>query len=140
MPRKRTPGNHLIQGKHAMKNLNPSIALIKIPVTNFTRATAWYRDILGLEEEFAVEEYGWAQYKTGDIPLCLYVVGMGGGNGKPGNETNFHLAIDDAAKALTLLKQRDSTINSQLISSDDGGKFFMLTDPDGHTFKVVQQT
>jgi predicted enzyme related to lactoylglutathione lyase len=123
-----------------MKDLHPAVALIKIPVTSFPKSCAFYRDILGLEEEFAVEEYGWAQFKAGGIPLCLYVVGMGGGEGKPGNETNFHLAVDDIAKALALLKSRDPSITAKLHDSDDGGKFFTLTDPDQNSFKITQRT
>ena len=123
-----------------MKSLNPTINLIKIPVTNFPRARAFYRDILGLEEEFAVDEYGWAQYKTEPIPLCLYAVGMGGGEGKPGNETNFHLAVDDAKQAYELLKSRGATLPTDLVTSDDGGSFFIVADPDNNTFKITQRT
>jgi predicted enzyme related to lactoylglutathione lyase len=123
-----------------MNNLHPALNLLKIPVTDFKRACAFYRDILGLEEEFAVEEYGWAQYKLGEIPLCLYVAGMGGGDGKPGNELNFHLAVDDAPKALAALKSKNARIIGDIVASDDGGKFFILADPDNNTFKIVQRT
>jgi predicted enzyme related to lactoylglutathione lyase len=92
-----------------MTDLDLTLNLLKIPVIDFKRACAFYRDILGLEEDFAVEEYGWAQYQLGDVPLCLYVVGMGGGDGKPGNELNFHLAVDDAPKALAALKSKTPT-------------------------------
>ena len=122
-----------------MKDLNPSVHLIKIPVTSFERARTFYRDVLELEEEFAVEQYGWAQYKTGNLPLCLYVVGMGGGEGKPGGETNFHLAVDDAKRAYATLQKRGARLPCELVASDDGGSFFMVADPDGNTFKIVQR-
>ena len=122
-----------------MKNFNPSVQLIKIPITDFDRARTFYRDVLGLEEEFAVEQYGWAQYKAGGIPLCLYVVGKGGGEGKPGGETNFHLAVDDAKSAFATLQKRGAQLPCELVSSDDGGSFFMVADPDGNSFKIVQR-
>ncbi len=122
-----------------MKSLNPAIQLIKIPVTDFARARAFYRDTLGLEEEFAVEAYGWAQYKTGSLPLCIYAVGMGGGDGKPGGETNFHLTVDDAKKAYAILQQRGAKLPCELLSSNDGCSFFMVADPDGNTFKIMQR-
>jgi AraC-like DNA-binding protein/predicted enzyme related to lactoylglutathione lyase len=122
-----------------MKDLHPTVNLIKIPVTDFGRARGFYRDLLGLEEEFAVDEYGWAQYKAGEIPICLYVVGKGGGDGKPGNELNFHVAVDDAKAAFGEVRAKGAQIVCELTSSDDGGAFFMVADPDGNRFKVVQR-
>jgi catechol 2,3-dioxygenase-like lactoylglutathione lyase family enzyme len=92
-----------------MKNLQPEVNLIKIPITDFARGRAFYRNMLGLEEEFAVDDYGWAQYRAGALPLCLYAVGKGGGDGKPGNELNFHLAVSDLAAAFKLLESRGAT-------------------------------
>jgi predicted enzyme related to lactoylglutathione lyase len=63
---------------------------------------------------------------------------MGGGEGKAGNELNLHLAVDDAAKAVELIRSRGGK-TSELVASDDGGKFFMVTDPDGNSFKIVQR-
>jgi AraC-like DNA-binding protein/predicted enzyme related to lactoylglutathione lyase len=124
----------------SMKDLKPVVALVKIPVTDFVRACAYYRDVLGLVEEFAVEQYGWAQYNTGDVPLCLYQVGKGGGDGKPGVETGLHLAVDDAKKAYAILKERGATLPTELVASDDGGTFFLVADPDGNTIKVMQKS
>lgn len=116
----------------------PTIGLVKIPVTDFEAATAYYRETIGLEEEFAVEAYGWAQYKTGNLPLCLYVVGMGGGDGTPGHEVGFHLKVDDAQTFYDAIKTRGGQFASEIVESNDGGKFFLLQDPDGNTFKVIQ--
>ena len=123
-----------------MKNLHPAINLVKIPVTDFAKARAFYADLPGLEEEFAVAEYGWAQYKAGEIPICLYVVGMGGGEGKPGSELNFHLAVDNAKQAYAKISVTGAKIPCQLTTSDDGGSFFIVADPDGNRLKIVQRT
>jgi predicted enzyme related to lactoylglutathione lyase len=123
-----------------MKNLNPTVNLIKIPVTDFTRARSFYRDVLGLEEEFAVDEYGWAQYAAGDLPICLYAVGMGGGDGKPGNELNFHLAVDNAKQAFADIGNRGGKFTCDLTTDDEGGAFFIVADPDGNRLKIVQRT
>ena len=42
--------------ENKMKSLNPNVNLIKIPVTDFKRAQTFYRDVLGLEEEFTPDE------------------------------------------------------------------------------------
>ncbi|MEM7331362.1 MAG: VOC family protein [Chloroflexota bacterium] len=117
---------------------NFTVGLIKIPVTNFEAATHYYREVIGLEEEFAVEAYGWAQYKTSNLPLCLYVVGKGGGDGKPGEEVGFHLKVDDLDWMYSEISARGGLFASEIVASADGGKFVVLRDPDGNTFKVTQ--
>ena len=114
------------------------IGLVKIPVTDFKVATDYYRDVIGLEEEFAVEAYGWAQYKTSNLPLCLYVTGKGGGDGVPGGEIGFHLTVDQIEAFYAAVKERGGRFGSEIVKSDDGGMFFVLSDPDGNSFKVVQ--
>ena len=114
------------------------IGLVKIPVTDFKSATAYYREVIGLEEEFAVEAYGWAQYKTGNLPLCLYVTGQGGGDGTPGEEIGFHLQVDQIESFYVTIKERGGRVGSEIVTSSDGGMFFMLCDLDNNRFKVVQ--
>ena len=114
------------------------IGLVKIPVTDFLEATHYYREVIGLEEEFAVPAYGWAQYKTDNLPLCLYEVGKGGGEGTPGHEVGFHLAVANIETFYADMKSRGGQFASDIVSSADGGMFFVLKDPDGNTFKVTQ--
>ena len=117
---------------------NFTVGLVKIPVTDFEKSTHFYREIVGLEEEFAVPAYGWAQYKTSNLPLCLYVVGQGGGDGKPGEEVGFHLKVDNIESVYEQLKRQGGHFASEIVNSADGGRFFILCDPDDNTFKVVQ--
>ncbi len=122
-----------------MHEQHMAIGLVKIPVTDFARATTWYRDTIGLEENFAVEEYGWAQYATDNLPLCLYEVGKGGGDGQPGGDTGFHLVVADAAALAEALGARGAEIVDGPVTADDGGIFFVVADPDGNRIKVVQR-
>ena len=121
-----------------MNEQSPGIALVKIPVSDFAASTLFYREVLGLPEEFAVAEYGWAQYRTGGVPLCLYQEGMGGGNGSPGGDTGIHLAVAHIEDYFTAVSDGGATIASELVGSDDGGKFFEVADPDGNTLKICQ--
>ena len=66
-----------------------TVGFVRVPVSDFGRACAFYRDTLGLHEDFAVTDYGWAQYGTDTVPICLYQAGMGGGEGEPGGETGL---------------------------------------------------
>lgn len=111
-----------------------AVGFVKIPVANFTRARAFYRDTLGLKEEFAVEDFGWAQYSTASVPICLYVEGMGGGAGKPGVDTGVQLRVKNAKAAFEHLKEYASNHGE----GEDGTVTFMLTDPDGNTIQIAQ--
>ena len=121
-----------------MQYLDCSVSIVTVPVSNFKRSTKYYREVLGLEEEFAVDAYGWAQYKTANVPLCLYVTGQGGGDGKPGGDTGIHLKVHNIKSVYEALKRRGASLGSEIVSSDDGGHLFTLLDPDGNRIKVMQ--
>lgn len=116
-----------------------TVGLVKIPVTDLAKAAAFYRESLGLKEEFAVVEYGWAQYETGAVPLCLYVPGKGGGNGVPGHCDSVHLVVENAAAFHDEVAKRCKSPVGAVMKSDDGGVFFEIRDPDGNTIKVMQR-
>ena len=116
------------------------IKLVKIPVADFARATHFYREVLGLNEQFAVEAYGWAQYELPGLPLCLYVPGMGGGQGQPGGEVGFHLEVSHIEQFRDGYLARGGQIHTDIVASDDGGQFLIISDPDGNLLKVVQAT
>ena len=113
------------------------VQLVKIPVADLATASAFYRDTLGLEEQFAVEEFGWAQYGTGGAPLCLYVAGKGGGAGTPGGETGVHLGVTDVAAVHAAIVARGGAPES-IEEGADGSRFFEISDPDGNLLKVME--
>ncbi len=115
-----------------------SLQFVKVPVTDFAAARVFYRDVLGLPEAFAVEAYGWAQYDLGPIPLCLYVAGMGGGEGTPGGEAGFHLQHPDLNAVVKAVTEAGHPPASDIDEGDDGCRGVTLRDPDGNTFKVLQ--
>ena len=111
-----------------------TVGFVKIPVSDFGRACSFYRDTLGLEEEFAAEAYGWAQYATGSVPICLYQEAMGGGSGTPGIDTGIQLRVADARSAYEHLRDHASDFGE----GDDGSVGFTLRDPDGNTIQITQ--
>jgi predicted enzyme related to lactoylglutathione lyase len=123
----------------AMKNHDVAIGLVKIPVADFNRATTYYRQTLGLVEEFAVEEYGWAQYSVGGAPLCLYVTGQGGGTGEPGGDCGIHLVVEDAGALHVALSARGADLLGDLSEGDDGTVSFDVRDPDANVIRVMQR-
>ncbi|MCA9915412.1 MAG: VOC family protein [Anaerolineae bacterium] len=116
---------------------NITVQMVKIPVSDIDKAVPFYRDTLGLTEEFIVPEYGWAQFKAADVPLALYVPGMGGGNGKAGEADCLHLAITDADAFRVQLVAGGIEPDGCYHQGNDGSAYFEVQDPDGNTFKVM---
>ena len=42
----------------------PENMVISVSVTDYDRALAWYRDLLGFELDYELKEYGWCELKT----------------------------------------------------------------------------
>jgi AraC-like DNA-binding protein/catechol 2,3-dioxygenase-like lactoylglutathione lyase family enzyme len=130
-----------------MKTLGVTLGHIKVPVTDLARSAAFYRDVLGLEEDFAVEQYGWAQYGAGDAAICLSVVGrskfptddavLGGPTARPGIDTGIQLRVTDARAAHAAIVQRGGKVG-ELHAGDDGSVGFGVADPDGNKLHVAQ--
>ncbi len=100
-------------------------------------STTFYRAVLGLSEDFAVEQYGCAQYDAGTASICLYVVGLGGGDAKPGIDTGIQLRVTDAKAAYSLIGNRGGKLGD-LNSGDDGTVGFDVFDPDGNKLSIAQ--
>jgi catechol 2,3-dioxygenase-like lactoylglutathione lyase family enzyme len=114
-----------------------AVGFVKVPVSDIMKAAVFYRDVLGLNEDFVVEEYGWGQFSTGSIPICLYVTGMGGGTREPGGETGIQLRVADVRAAHAKLAAADA-VEGELIVGDDGTANFLARDPDGNLIQVAQ--
>ena len=114
-----------------------AVQIVKIPVSDIEKALVFYRDTLGLEEEFTAPEYGWAQLRSGNLPLALYVPGMGGGNSKAGETDCLHFAISDAEGFRSQLAKANIDPDRHQYSGNDGTSYFELEDPDGNICKVM---
>lgn len=120
-----------------MTTLEFKLNLIKIPVSDVATAVTFYRDVLGLPEEFSAPQYGWAQFRLGDVPFCLYQTGMGGGQGTPGACDSVHLTVDDIDAAYEILRARGAAVPEGIQRGNDGTAFFDLADPDGNIIKII---
>ena len=114
-----------------------AVNMVKIPVTDIEKAVPFYRDVLGLTEEFIVAEYGWAQFNAGEFPIALYVAGKGGGNGVAGQTDSLHFSTDDDEGLRAQLAAADINPDEHRHTGADGAVFYELQDPDGNTFKIM---
>ncbi len=113
------------------------VCLIKIPVSSIATAQPFYRDVLGLTEEFAVAEYGWAQYKAGEMSIALYVPGMGGGTAAAGSSDHLHFSVSSFDAIAQRLADSGLDVEAALHHGNDGSQFYEITDPDGNRFKIM---
>ena len=120
-----------------MKTQSVQLSLVKIPVSNIDTAVPYYRDVLGLEEQFFVPDYGWAQFLVGDFPIALYEPGEGGG-GSSGQCDSIHFSVADIEATHHLLLTRNADIPRGVEIAADGMLFFELYDIDGNVIKVLQ--
>lgn len=116
------------------------VQLVKIPVSDIENALPFYRDILNLEEEFVATEYGWAQFKTSNISIALYVPGMGGGSGRAGASDALHLSISNASNLEKRLTDSGISTIDVFHQGNDGTQFYELKDPDGNLLKIFVTT
>ncbi len=121
-----------------MQDVDFTVKMVKIPVSDIDRAIVYYRDVLGLQEEFSVPQYGWSQFAVGNLPLCLYVPGMGGGRGVAGNCDSIHLSTTALGSTYKELSARGAIMPDGLHTGDDGTKFVDVHDPDGNIIKIAQ--
>ncbi len=113
------------------------VKMVKIPVSDIEKAVPFYRDVLGLQEDFVVAEYGWAQFSAGNLPVALYVPGMGGGDGEAGKADCLHFSTSDEAGMRDQLTKAGVDPETHLHRGNDDTAFFELQDPDGNQFKIV---
>ncbi len=129
------------QSPKAVKPMSDSsyqLSLLKIPVSDIAKSAAFYSDALKFKPEFVAEQYGWAQFDAGGLPLALYKPGMGGGDGHVGGSTGFHLALLPAqfdTLAADLLK-RGVLVDNRIQRGDDGTTYVQVRDPDGNVLNV----
>lgn len=70
-----------------------------INVSDFKRAVDWYREKLGFEPEYLMEEMGWGELKTNTPGLTIGLGSMGQPGGSGGATLTFAVTDIDAARA-----------------------------------------
>ena len=124
-----------------MNKYNYKLGLLKIPVREIEKSTAFYKERLGCEISFQAPEYGWAQLKAGDLELALYVPRKGGGQRTIGGNIDFHLVLDadDFDKLAPALKDAGLLVEDMIHTGNDGSTFIDLRDPDENVIKIFRK-
>lgn len=119
-------------------SIEVAVHLVKIPVSNIQESVNFYRNVIGLEEEFVFADYGWAQLKASNLSIALYVAGMGGGTGKAGEMDSLHLSVSSFDGLNSRLATANINTSDIHHTGDDGSEYYEINDPDGNIIKIFK--
>ena len=107
--------------------------VISVDVSDYDRALAWYRDLLGFELEYELAEYGWCELKT---PF-----GFNSGLGQtetvtPGSVTPT-FGVADIDVAISYLREHDVKVEDWH-EIPDMVRLSTFYDPDGTSWMLAQ--
>lgn len=105
-------------------------------VSDLSRATAFFRDALGLPEAIRSEEFEWTEFDCGNVTLALR------GNSLSPGETGggrIALAVPDIDEAWAELAGY-GLVSGNAIRDDGCCRSFEVRDPDGNVVIIHQRT
>ena len=112
---------------------------IAVSVSNLQAARAWYRDVLGLEEGFAVEEAGWIEFAA---PVENVVIGLSGipeGEQHPGaSPVNITFGVENVDEARAHLEAKGVQFNGPTNELPGMVRLAEFKDPDGNVMLLAQ--
>jgi predicted enzyme related to lactoylglutathione lyase len=107
-----------------------------LSVNDLDRAIAWYRDVLGFELVYHLEEMGWCELKS---PVERVNVGLSQTEnraGKGGAVLTF--GVKDIDKARKRLEEADVRFDGETQTIPEMVRLATFFDPDGNTLMLYQ--
>ena len=117
-----------------------SIAIVSVPVTDVSRARAFYTDVLGLtllRDEEMGPDMRWVQLQPQDGGATVALVTWFE-NLKPGNQQGLMLGVPDIDAEHARLMAAGANVSP--VEEQPWGRYTMLQDPDGNGWIVSQLT
>ncbi len=109
--------------------------VISVGVSQLDRSIEWYRDLLGFELSYKLDEYGWCELKT---PYPGIFIGLGQSEEvKPGTTTPT-FGVKDIAAARKHLEAHDVRFDGDTYEIDGMVKLATFYDPDGNSYMLAQ--
>lgn len=115
---------------------NLEIAYININVTDFAAAVAFYSQVLGLQQEFADESFGYASYAAGPIRLGVARIDPQDEEQRQlvGRHTGVGFSVEDLAAAHQELAEKGVRFTMEPQKQPWGGFMALFADPEGNIF------
>lgn len=102
---------------------------ISIYVSDIEKARSFYKDMLGLEENWYFEEMKAAGLKMGDVEL---IIAQPDDPARIGKELQASVIVDDIHKTHAELKEKGVEFTAEPWKEPWGGTVTFMLDPDGN--------
>jgi CreA protein len=109
--------------------------VISVAVSDFDAAMTWYANVLGFEEEYRLDDYGWGELRT---PYPGVYVGLGQSEEVKHGGPTPTFGVKDIAAARAHLEAHDVRFDGD--TYDVGGMVKLATfyDPDGNAWMLAE--
>lgn len=108
-----------------------------LSVSDYGKALAWYRDVLGLKVVFELETWGWAQLQS---PVDGLLIGIGQSEEiKEGGGATLTFTVKDIEASRAYLEGEGVRFDGEISQVEDMVRLTTFYDPDGNAFMLAQQ-
>lgn len=109
--------------------------VVSIGVSNLDKAIEWYRDVLGFELDYKLEDIGWCEMKSATSGLTFGLSQVE--KVKPGDTTPT-LGIKNIEKARNHLEAHQVKFSGPTQTIEGMVKLATFYDPDGNSFMLAE--
>jgi predicted enzyme related to lactoylglutathione lyase len=121
-----------------MPEFKPEIVLA-VTVSDFAKATEWYKSVLGCQEVYAMPEMGWGEYTTA---INGVTIGIGtnedGSAPTQGGGAAITLGVNDIDSVRSELEGKGVQFDGPTYEVSGMVKLANFKDPDGNPFMLAQ--
>src|SRR5436190_20466310 len=108
---------------------------ISVGVSDMEKAIEWYREVLGLELVYKLEQFGWCEMATATKHVTI---GLGQTEEvKPGSTTPT-FGVEDIEVSRKHLESHDVRFDGDTYEIEGMVKLCMFYDPDGNSYMLAQ--
>jgi CreA protein len=108
-----------------------------LAVSDYGKALAWYRDVLGFDVVFELESWGWAQLQS---PVDGLLIGIGQSEEvETGGGATLTFTVKDIEDARTYLEGEGVKFDGEISQVEDMVRLTTFYDPDGNALMLAQQ-
>jgi catechol 2,3-dioxygenase-like lactoylglutathione lyase family enzyme len=109
--------------------------VISIGVSDLDRAIEWYRDVLGLELVYKLDQYGWCEMATATKHVTI---GLGQNEDLKTGGATPTFGVRDIDAARKHLESKDVRFDGDTYEIEGMVKLATFYDPDGNSFMLAQ--
>jgi catechol 2,3-dioxygenase-like lactoylglutathione lyase family enzyme len=109
--------------------------VISVNVSDFKKSVAWYREALGFEVTYELEQHGWGEMRT---PWEGIYIGLGQTEDLKQGGTVPTFGVKDMAAARKHLESLGTKFDGETYEIDGMVKLATFYDPDGNAWMLAQ--